>query len=600
MANKKLSPIEEAKLKKIMADPVLWAQAFLITNDAAAKKYGPWKARDYQIEMLHDKSVRKVYRLGRRCGKTETMVVDGLHKACTNKQFRILYITPYENQVNLIFTRMRELIGDSPLVKMQVVGMKNSPYQITFANGSIIMGFTTGASSGQGAASVRGQRADWLFLDELDYMAELDYSTVSAIAGERADIGMTCSSTPTGKRGTFWRMCTDPTMNYSEHFHPSIHNPNWCKEMEDQFRAEFSPAQYEHEILAEFGTEETGVFDKDKLDLAMRQEFYAYDKLDSIQERNLEDSMHPSMLLYDENNHAPYNAFRCIGIDWDKYQAGSSIVVLDFDTIRQKFKVIKRIEVPRSEYSLLSAIDMTIKVNEIYNPTWIFVDRGYGDVQLERLHQYGEEHPSSGLKTKVVGWQFKNTVDVIDPVTKERHKEPMKQFMVNQLTLTFEKQRMILSPFDEKLHKQLIDYSVDHISQSGLPIYTSKEEHFVDALGLAHLAFVLNFPQIAQSIKQPEFTSKIESVHGYIGDKAVDKAFMEVASPINAWGQDKSGNPYEKRAGWESDTKYSGVSHKDSQQYEYWKKEPVRATKHVSSSRGWGGRSSGFSGRSLW
>lgn len=143
-----------------MADPVLWAQAFIVSNDASAKKYGPWKARDYQVEMMRDKSLRKVYRCGRRLGKTDTMVIEGLHKAFTHKNFRILYITPYENQVNLIFMRFRELIADSPLLKNEIVKMKNSPYTVEFKNGSVIMGFTTGASSGQGAASVRGQRAD--------------------------------------------------------------------------------------------------------------------------------------------------------------------------------------------------------------------------------------------------------------------------------------------------------------------------------------------------------------------------------------------------------------------------------------------------------
>jgi len=156
----KLSPIEQAKLQKIMADPVLWARAFLKTNNPKTKKLEPWSARDYQEEMLRDNNTRVVYRLGRRCGKTETMIVGGFHKAYTNKNFRILYVTPYETQVNLIFMRMRELIADSPLLKSQVVKMKNSPYTIEFANGSTILGFTTGASSGSGAASVRGQRAD--------------------------------------------------------------------------------------------------------------------------------------------------------------------------------------------------------------------------------------------------------------------------------------------------------------------------------------------------------------------------------------------------------------------------------------------------------
>ena len=82
------------------------------------------------------------------------MIVEGLHKACTKKQFRVLYVTPYENQINLIFMRMKELIAESPLVKQQVIRMKSNPYMIEFQNGSVILGFTTGASSGSGAASV--------------------------------------------------------------------------------------------------------------------------------------------------------------------------------------------------------------------------------------------------------------------------------------------------------------------------------------------------------------------------------------------------------------------------------------------------------------
>ena len=82
------------------------------------------------------------------------MIVEGFHKACTKKQFRVLYVTPYENQINLIFMRMKELIAESPLVKQQVIRMKSNPYMIEFQNGSVILGFTTGASSGSGAASV--------------------------------------------------------------------------------------------------------------------------------------------------------------------------------------------------------------------------------------------------------------------------------------------------------------------------------------------------------------------------------------------------------------------------------------------------------------
>ena len=250
------------------------------------KYIGDFDTYDLTVSNTHNFIANDI--ITHNTGKTETMIVEGLHKVCTNKNFRILYVTPYENQVNLIFMRMREIIQDSPLIKNDVVRMKNSPYMIEFKNGSTIMGFTTGASSGQGAASIRGQRADWIFLDEIDYMAENDFSTVAMIAGERSDIGITASSTPTGKRGTFYRMCTDKSFGYSHHYHPSMHNPNWNQQMEDQFRAELTQSQYDHEILAIFGTEEAGVFDKNKLDKALTFKYYTYDKLTENDKRKIE------------------------------------------------------------------------------------------------------------------------------------------------------------------------------------------------------------------------------------------------------------------------------------------------------------------------
>lgn len=220
-------------------------------------------------------------------------------------------------------------------------------------------------------------------MDELDYMGPDDYTTVAAIANERADIGITASSTPTGKRSTFWRMCTDKSFGYTEHFHPSMDNPNWCDEMEERARAEYNDQQYEHEILAEFGTEETGVFNKDKLDIAKKHDYYTYEALTPIQKKkSLEDGGLPTYYDYGPDHLYPYNPFICCGIDWDAYGASSSIIVLEFDVNLRKFRVIKRIEVPRAEYNLDNAVNYVIKVNEIYNPAWIYADRGYGGLQV--------------------------------------------------------------------------------------------------------------------------------------------------------------------------------------------------------------------------
>lgn len=82
------------------------------------------------------------------------MCIDSLHRSSTRPNFTSLFITPYENQARLIFGRINELINESPFVLAQVVRRTQSPYAIYFKNGSKILGFTTGASSGNSGASI--------------------------------------------------------------------------------------------------------------------------------------------------------------------------------------------------------------------------------------------------------------------------------------------------------------------------------------------------------------------------------------------------------------------------------------------------------------
>lgn len=153
-------------------------------------------------------------------------------------------------------------------------------------------------------------------------MADSDFDSIMAIAGEREDIRIIMSSTPTGRRGRFYQSCTDPNMGFSHHHHPSTHNPNWTSKMEAEFRAMLSEQGYVHEILAEFGTEEVGVFNKNKVDNAMRFKYYSYNPLDYYQEERAklereQNGREPEMFLYDKYHKAPYNPLRTVGIDWD-------------------------------------------------------------------------------------------------------------------------------------------------------------------------------------------------------------------------------------------------------------------------------------------
>jgi replicative DNA helicase len=281
--------------------------------------------------------------------------------------------------------------------------------------------------------------------------------------------------------------------------------------MEAEFRASLTASGYVHEVEAEFGVQDTGVFNKDDIDRAQTYYNYAYNPLDYYQEREAKESNNfPEMLLYDEYNPAPFNRFRTMGIDWDKYQASSSIVILEYNIKLNKFMILKRYEMPRAEYSYDAAVNAVIELNNIYKPAWIYSDRGAAEYQIERLHIYGEEHPETGLKNKVRGWSFSNKIDVYDPITGEKESKPLKPFMVNQLQIVFERNNMILSPWDDTIHKQLIDYEVEKMSASGIPTFTSVNEHYIDALGLAYLAMVLEFKDLTGIMQDFSTTNEME------------------------------------------------------------------------------------------
>lgn len=160
---------------------------------------------------------------------------------------------------------------------------------------------------------------DWLYLDEVDYINSESYDAVTTIAAERSDIGITMSSTPTGARSHFYEACTNPELGFRQHFHPSTDNPNWDEKLESQFKAQLTAQAYVHEILAEFGTQDKGVFPKDKLDASILIDNYAYNELTYAQKHECEEKgKWPTYYMYNINNRPKYNPFRTIGVDWDK------------------------------------------------------------------------------------------------------------------------------------------------------------------------------------------------------------------------------------------------------------------------------------------
>lgn len=466
---------EELALLEVLLDPVAWAKA----------EYG-WDARWYQAKIARCKDRKVVVRAGRRAGKTDTLATLALYHAYLQpngrpgQSYRVLYVAPYESQVNEFFSRLREFINASQNIKLSVVRDVHNPHQeIELANGSLIRGMSAGSRSGRGAVNIRGQRADYLILDEADYLEARDITTLMAlILEDPGRIKVIAASTPSGGDTHFRRWCLNKELGWTEFHYPTWVSPMWNKEMEAELREELTGEAYRLEVGAEFGEQEFGVFQKQFLDLAVglgKELGVAY--------------IAPT---------APRRGPRVLGVDWDKYSSGSTLLAVEFDIERGLYIPIYREEIPRSQFTLGNAKDRIIKLDQLYHFDYIYVDRGFGERQVEELHQYGLQHPHSGLHEKVKGVAFQEKIKVRDPHTRQFVKKPLKHWMVNNAVVAFEKGQVALPPDDAALLRQLRNYRVVGRTSAGYYKFTDQDEHIVDAFCLALHGLLTHFTDLCK------------------------------------------------------------------------------------------------------
>ena len=533
----------------VTQNPILWAKVYL-----------NWQARDYQFPMIMEtkNSQRLVFRLGRRLGKTEVMCITILWHAYTqinkgpNDQYNILIATPYVNQIDLIFTRLHQLIENAPIISRNITRDIEHRLEIR-VNGvtSIIQGFTAGANSGDaGSNSTRGQHADVIILDEVDYMGSKQIQNIMQMRNEAPErIKIITASTPCGKHEEYYRWCTNASKSYSpseediknntfsgyqikrrqgklgngwtQIYAPSNVNPEVLKfnpetkqtYLEDM-KDEYTQMAFAQEVMAEFGEENIGVYQKKFIQAAVDEGHrinYQY-----ITKWNADDKIEYLRKTQGHN-------IRCLGVDWDKFGAATHMVCIEYDryyihengVIWPQFKVLFHEEIPRGEFTYDNAMNKILSLNEEYKFDWIAIDKGYGEVQLELLHKYGMEHPETGLTEKVVAYQFSQNIEVIDPFTRRKNVTMMKPFMVNNSVNLFEKRKVVLDPSDRYLVEQLENYRVVSISQTGKPIYSSENEHALDAMNLALLVFAQHNDFLLRKI----YSSRVLTVDKTLGNE---------------------------------------------------------------------------------
>jgi replicative DNA helicase len=393
----------------------------------------------------------------------------------------------------LIFKRIKELIYASTDLSNSVKREVANPYhEIELFNGSYIRGFTSGSKTSQGAGAVRGQPADIIVLDEADYLTTDDVNAVVAILNSRPNCELYASSTPTGRRDHFFRWC-QKAPNYREFHFPSYVIPHWNLELEEELKASLTESGYVHEILAEFGEEEEGVFQVKYREAAEQNYFYREVTAD------------------------PQKYVVGVGVDWNSSSIGTEIYVVVWDKTTQRFLGARALTVSRIGWTQLKAMEEIKKINREWNPDFIYVDEGYGATQVEVMRAWsqaegmvkGLHHPDGKLGERLKAINFSSKIEVPDPLTKQMVKKEMKPYMVENAVRMFERGLFNFPKSDETLKDQLAGYIILRRTQLGKPVFGCREErigdHRLDAMMLCFLGFHVEFSDLLKL----HFTSKI-------------------------------------------------------------------------------------------
>jgi len=461
--------------------------------------------RPYQAEMLRCTSKRKVFRLGRQSGKTEALCIAILHAIFTNEDFKVVVIAPYQSQIDLIFTRLANLISSNSMLSNSIKRSVKAPnYQIMLHNKSKVTGFTAGTRSGQDAGASRGQSANMLVFDEADYLSAGDIDAALAIITNFPDATVWMSSTPTGRRERFYQTCFSKL--FKEFHFPSQINPNWTEALDALYQEQLTEDGYKHEILAEFGEQEEGVYQAKYVEAA--QSNYEYS-----------DMVPKSGWIY------------MLGCDWNDPKIGTTIAIVGFDPNTQIFYLCDKHVVSRGNRTQLSACEKIAELNRVWQPSHIYVDQGYETTQIEILHEFGHRsikefgpnHPNSRLHKIVKGYSFGSTIDTHDLITQQPIKKHAKPFLIENSVRRFESGTFKYPKSDENYTDQLLGYIIDRVTDTGRFVYKQQNEsagdHFLDAVNLALVGFTLEKTKFGK----PIFDTSVAFAGKLRGDSSFEK-----------------------------------------------------------------------------
>lgn len=154
--------LKDEYLYDLATSDVLWQKVLSITPAGKQMTYDVHMPENHNL-IVEDTLVHNTWTMASHMLWAAFTNIGGTQ---THGRTVCLVATPYDSQARLIFDQLKEFINGNEILSSSVKSMTKNPYYIQFKNEAEIKLYTAGTKSGGEGASIRGQKASYLYMDK--------------------------------------------------------------------------------------------------------------------------------------------------------------------------------------------------------------------------------------------------------------------------------------------------------------------------------------------------------------------------------------------------------------------------------------------------
>ena len=219
-----------------------------------------------QRKVLNSESRWGILNCTRQWGKSTVSAAKAVHRALTTEGSLVIVVSPTSRQSGEMVRKAAEFVRR---LRIRPKGDGDNEISLAFPNGSRIVGLPGTEATVRGFSAV-----SMLLVDEASRVSDELYLAVRPmLAVSEGELWL--MSTPFGKRGFFWEAWEHGGPGWERVRAPATECPRIPKEFLEEERATMSDRWFRQEYLCEFEDVVSGVFGREAVDRAFREDVEA-------------------------------------------------------------------------------------------------------------------------------------------------------------------------------------------------------------------------------------------------------------------------------------------------------------------------------------